>query len=241
MVNIDSLREVWESEICTDDLAQPRSAPLLLRYVNQTKSFLACRLVKDIQAARANPANLALPSIDIREVLEGDTPDMAGINLRNLLPNRGREGTSESGPSQSTPSRSKRARVEGSAGPSRPATTQPGPSASATQRAVQVTQLGNVVRSGTPVRPGVRSAGEGPIRLWAPRMEYRGADPVVETDCILPVGDERSATVASALSQAVRLPLDMEEWRKATDDELINNLRRGLLMVRAEKLNFIFL
>uniref|UniRef100_A0A2N9FJI8 Uncharacterized protein n=1 Tax=Fagus sylvatica TaxID=28930 RepID=A0A2N9FJI8_FAGSY len=201
LINIDSLREVWESEICTDDDAQPRSAPLLLRYVVQTKSFLACRLVKDIQAARANPANLALPPVDIRKVLDEDAPVMAGINLRNLLPTRSREGTSETVPVQSTPARSKRARVESSAGLSRPTTFHP-----------------------------ARSAGEGSTRLWAPRMEYRGADPVAETDCILPVGVDRSATVASALSQAVRLPLDMEEWRKATDDELISNLRRGLLM-----------
>jgi hypothetical protein len=164
-----------------------------------------------------------------------DAPDMSGINLRNLLP-RSREGTSESVPAQSTPARSKRARVESSAGPSRPATSaQPGPSASAAQGTVHVTQLGNVVRSGTPLRSGIRSAGEGSTRLWAPRMEYRGADPVTETDCILPVSDTRNATVASALSQAVRLPLDMEEWRKAADDELINNLRRGLLIVHIQK------
>uniref|UniRef100_A0A2N9FLH4 Uncharacterized protein n=1 Tax=Fagus sylvatica TaxID=28930 RepID=A0A2N9FLH4_FAGSY len=150
LVNINSLREVWESELCMDDNAQPRSAPLLLRYVSRTSSYLACRL--------------------------------------------------------------------------------PGPSDSSAQGTVHVTQLGNVVRSGTSLRSGNRSTVEGSMRLWAPRMEYRGADPVTETDCILPVSDERSATVASALSQAVRLPLDMEEWRKAADDELISNLRRGLLM-----------
>ena len=62
-------------------------------------------------------------------------------------------------------------------------------------------------------------------------MEYRGEDAVTEANCILPVNDVRSGSVASALSQVVRLPLDMDEWRKATDDGLINNLRRGLLMV----------
>ena len=218
-----------------DDNAQPRSAPLLLRYVSRTSSYLACRLVKDIQAARANPANLALPPIDIRELLDVDAPDMLGINLRNLLP-RSREGTSESVPAQSTPAQSKRARVERSAGPSRPATSaQPGPSASAAQGTVHVTQLGNVVRSGTSLQSGIQSAGEGSTCLWAPRMEYRGADSVTKTNCILPVSDARNATVASTLSQAVRLPLDMEEWRKAADDELISNLRRGLLMVHIQK------
>uniref|UniRef100_A0A2N9EVC8 Uncharacterized protein n=1 Tax=Fagus sylvatica TaxID=28930 RepID=A0A2N9EVC8_FAGSY len=231
LININNLREAWESELCTDDNAQPRFAPLLLRYVAQTKSFLACRLVKDIQAARANPANLALPARDVRELLDVDVPDMSGINLRNLLPTRSREGTSENVPAPSQPARSKRARVESSAGPSRLASsTQPSPLASGAQRTVHVTQLGNVVRSGTLLRSGVQSPGEGSMPLWAPRMEYRGTDAVTEADYILPVSNARSASVANALSQAVRLPLDMEEWRKAADDELINNLRRGLLM-----------
>uniref|UniRef100_A0A2N9I524 Uncharacterized protein n=1 Tax=Fagus sylvatica TaxID=28930 RepID=A0A2N9I524_FAGSY len=143
-----SLREVWESELCTEDYAQPRSAPLLLRYVAQTHSYLACRLVSDIQAARANPTNLALPTVDIRELLDVDTPDMSGINLRNLLPTRSREGTSENVPASSQPARSKRARVEISAGPSRPATSaQPSLLALEAQETVHVTQLGNVVRS----------------------------------------------------------------------------------------------
>ena len=62
-------------------------------------------------------------------------------------------------------------------------------------------------------------------------MEYRGEDVVIEANCILPVNETRSGSVASALSQVVCLPLDMDEWKKATDDGLINNLRRGLLMV----------
>jgi hypothetical protein len=192
--------------------------------------------VKDIQAARANPANLALPARDIRELLDVDALDMSGINLRNLLPTRSREGTSENVPALSQPARSKRARVDSPAGPSRPASSaQPSPLASGAQGTVHVTQLGNVVRSGTPLRSGVQSPGEGSMPLWAPRMEYRGADAVTEVDCILPVDNARSALVASALSQAVRLPLDMEEWRKAADDELINNLRSGLLMVYKQK------
>ena len=54
---------------------------------------------------------------------------------------------------------------------------------------------------------------------------------MTEADCILPVNETRSGSVASALSQVVRFPLDMDEWKKATDDGLINNLRRGFLMV----------
>uniref|UniRef100_A0A2N9I0U4 Uncharacterized protein n=1 Tax=Fagus sylvatica TaxID=28930 RepID=A0A2N9I0U4_FAGSY len=96
LINIDSLREVGE------------------RYPGRSS-----------QPDLANPANLALPPLDIRKILDGDAPDMAGINLRNLLPPRSREGTSETVPVQSTPARSKRARVDSSAGPSRPATSSP--------------------------------------------------------------------------------------------------------------------
>ncbi len=216
-----------------DDYAQPRFAPLLLRHTTRTHSYLACRLVLDLKVAKANPANKALPAVDIRDVLDVEAPDMSGINLRNLLPTWREEGTSESVPASSQPARRKRARVESFAGPSRPVTsTLPCPLAPEAHETVhQVTQLGNVVRSGMLLRSGVQTQGEGSVPLWAPRMEYRGEDAVTGTDCILPVNDMRSGSVANALSQAVRLPLDMEEWKKATDDRLINNLRRGLLMV----------
>uniref|UniRef100_A0A2N9EJN5 Uncharacterized protein n=1 Tax=Fagus sylvatica TaxID=28930 RepID=A0A2N9EJN5_FAGSY len=179
LVKLNSLRQVWECEHCTDDWAQPRSVAKLLRYTEQTHSYLACR-----------------------DVIDGTAPDMAGINLRNLLPTRREEGTSGDAPSSSRQALRKRGRTESTAGPSR-ATADPLPSPAIPEAPGTdqlVTQLGNVIR------------------------------PVTEEDSILPVGDERSSLVASALSQAVRLPLDMGEWKKATDDELINNVRRGVLM-----------
>jgi hypothetical protein len=99
-----------------------------------------------------------IPAIDIRDVLDTEAPDMSGINLRNLLPTRRAEGTSESVPASSQLARKKRARVESSGGPSRPATSaQPGLPASEAQETVHVTQLGNVVRSGMLLRSGVQA------------------------------------------------------------------------------------
>ena len=241
LIKINSLRQAWESELCTDDYGQPYSAPKLLRYVACTNSYLACRLVPNIEEAQANPANKALPAVDIRDVLDCDAPDMSRINLRNLLPTCCKEGTSENVPSSSQPAQRKRGRTESSAGPSCLATAaQPSPFAPEALRADQhFTHLGNIVCSGMVLRSGAQTHGEGSTPLWAPRMEYKGGDAVIEADCILPVGDGRSALVVSALSQAVRLLLDIEEWKKATDDELINNLRRGLLMVSQSK-NFSF-
>jgi hypothetical protein len=53
-----------------------------------------------------------IPAVDIRDVLDTEAPDMSGINLRNLLPTRRAEGTSESVPASSQLARKKRARVE---------------------------------------------------------------------------------------------------------------------------------
>ena len=126
--------------------------------------------------------------------------------------------------------------MEISAGPSRPTSSaHPSPLASKAQGTVHVTQLGNVVCPSMLLRSGVQSQGEGSVPKWALRMEYRGDDAVMEADCIRPVSNAQSALVARTLSQAVRLPLDMEEWKKAADDELINNLRRGLLMVYKQR------
>jgi hypothetical protein len=205
--------------------------------MSHTNSYLACRLVTDIEAAQENPANSPLPAIDIRDVLDVDAPNMSGINLRNLLPVQRAEGTSENVPSSSQPVQRKRGRAESTAGPNRTApTSPPSPLVPEASKADQhFTHLGNVVRSGMTLRSGTQTQKEGSVPLWVPRMEYRGEDAVTEADCILPVNDGHSASVASALSQAVRLPLDMEEWKKATDDGLINNLRKGLLMVSKQR------
>uniref|UniRef100_A0A2N9HV47 Uncharacterized protein n=1 Tax=Fagus sylvatica TaxID=28930 RepID=A0A2N9HV47_FAGSY len=199
------------------DALPPSSGELLIPVVAVMEGGRKCptkdrgsRLMPDLQTAKANPENKALPPIDIRDVLDAEAPDMSGINLRNLLLTRREEGTSGNVPASSQPARRKRGRTESSVGPSRPSTsTPPSPPASEAHEMAQ---------------------GEGSAPLWAPRIEYRGEDVVTKADCILPVNKTHSGSVASALSQVVRLPLDMDKWKKATDDGLINNLRRGLLM-----------
>ncbi len=187
----------------------------------------------DLEATKANPENNALPALDIRDVIDGTAPDMAGINLRNLLPTRREEGTSGDAPSSSRAASRKRGRTEAAAGPSR-STVDPQPSPAipeAPSADPHLTHLGNVIRPRMLLRSGSQVRGERSVPLWVPTLEYRGGGAVTEEDGILPVGDGRSGTVASALSQAARLPLDMGEWKKAPDEELINNLRRGALMV----------
>uniref|UniRef100_A0A2N9FBG3 Uncharacterized protein n=1 Tax=Fagus sylvatica TaxID=28930 RepID=A0A2N9FBG3_FAGSY len=177
-----------------------RAAPLLLCYVHAL-SYTTCVISLQIRQP-------SLPPIDIRDVLDVTAPDMSGINLRNLLLNRGDEGTLKNVPASSQLIQRKRARGENSAGPSRPVIPTPPPIP-----LVQET-------------PG----GDSSVPLRAPQLEYYGGDAMTEADCILPVGDGRSAAVASAISQAAYPPLDMGKWKKSLDDELIKNLRRGLLM-----------
>ena len=73
-----ALKVVYDSEVCVDDYANPRSPFKLLRYVPSARSFLLCRQVKDLAAAKANPANQSALAHNIRH--------MAGINLKKLLP-----------------------------------------------------------------------------------------------------------------------------------------------------------
>ena len=128
----------------------------------------------DLEAAKANPKNKALPPIDIRDVLDAKAPDMSGINLRNLLLTRREEGSSGNVPASSQPARRKRGRTESSAGPSRPSTsTPPSPSAPESYEMVHnATQLGNLVLPDMVLRSGVQAQGEGSAPLWAPRIEY---------------------------------------------------------------------
>ncbi len=88
LTNFAALKTVYDSKFCTDEYDNPRSAFLLLRYVSSARTFLLCRKVKDIAAARSKLENQALPAHDIRHPLGHDTQHMAGTNLQNLLPPR---------------------------------------------------------------------------------------------------------------------------------------------------------
>uniref|UniRef100_A0A2N9G996 Uncharacterized protein n=1 Tax=Fagus sylvatica TaxID=28930 RepID=A0A2N9G996_FAGSY len=82
-----ALQAVYDSEVCVDEYANPRSAYKLLRYIPSARSFLQCRQVRNLAEALANPANKSPPAHDIRA--------MAGINLKKLLPPRPQAETSE--------------------------------------------------------------------------------------------------------------------------------------------------
>uniref|UniRef100_A0A2N9FY98 Uncharacterized protein n=1 Tax=Fagus sylvatica TaxID=28930 RepID=A0A2N9FY98_FAGSY len=165
LIKINSLRQVWESELCTDEHAQPRSAPKLLRYTAQD-SFL--------------------PSLD---VLDTEAPDMSGMKSEKSAPYPARGGYyGERAGLLSTGSE-------------------------------EESEDGKLSRA--------KPKGKDRYHYGPPEWSTGGRMSVTEADCILPVNETRSGSVASALSQVVRLPLDMDEWKKATDDGLINNPEEG--------------
>jgi hypothetical protein len=57
--------------------------------------------VSDIRATQLDSLNLPLLPINIWEVLDDAALDKSNINLRNLLPNRGDEGTLDNVPASS--------------------------------------------------------------------------------------------------------------------------------------------
>uniref|UniRef100_A0A2N9GIP4 Transposase (putative) gypsy type domain-containing protein n=1 Tax=Fagus sylvatica TaxID=28930 RepID=A0A2N9GIP4_FAGSY len=222
-----ALQAVYDSEVCVDEYANPRSAYKLLRYIPSARSFLQCRQVSNLAAALANPANKSPPAHDIRE--------MAGINLKKLLPPRPQAETSE----PILPLKRKRkgapkGEASQAAAPTEPDTASaaskmpearpvlPGVDTLPSTEDADVEMVGPFIPERDPISSGVLAP------FWAPPLEAQGER--VRTDAtVLRTGGSGSST-ASALCEVARLPVDMDMWRKSTNQEVINNLRRGLMM-----------
>uniref|UniRef100_A0A2N9HB28 Uncharacterized protein n=1 Tax=Fagus sylvatica TaxID=28930 RepID=A0A2N9HB28_FAGSY len=189
-----------------------------------------CRQVRNLAEALANPANKSPPAHDIR--------DMAGINLKKLLPpTRPQAETSEPVlPLERKRKRKGPAKGETShaAAPTDPNTA---PAASKKPEARPALPSVDTLPSNEDadvemVGPFVPERDPNSSRVlapfWAPLLEAEGER--VRTDAtVLRTGGSGSST-ASALCEVARLPSDMDIWGKSTNREVINNLRRGLMM-----------
>uniref|UniRef100_A0A2N9EZX0 Uncharacterized protein n=1 Tax=Fagus sylvatica TaxID=28930 RepID=A0A2N9EZX0_FAGSY len=199
-----ALQAVYDSEVCVDEYANPRSAYKLLRYTPSARTFLQCRQVRNLAEALANPANQSPPAHDIR--------DMAGINLKKLLPpTRPQAETSE----LILPLERKRKRKGALKGEASQAVapTDPDTALAASKKP-----------EARPVLPGVDtlpSNEDADVEVVGPFIPRPGSK-------LLRGGSESST--ASALCEVARLPGDMDVWGKSTNQEVINNLRRGLMM-----------
>uniref|UniRef100_A0A2N9HEY4 Uncharacterized protein n=1 Tax=Fagus sylvatica TaxID=28930 RepID=A0A2N9HEY4_FAGSY len=229
-----ALQAVYDSEVCVDEYANPRSAYKLLRYIPSARSFLQCRQVSNLAEALANPANKSPPAHDIRA--------MAGINLKKLLPPRPQAETSE----PILPLKRKRKGAPKGGG-------LPG---SSSTKSWTLLLRGLLERPSSGRHPGRPWSPRAPS--LCPQL-LRGAGPFCWHVTLGVLGDawtcgenllrtvlaqhqhsalcEKVSTVtggssstASALCEVARLPVDMDVWRKSTNQEVINNLRRGLMM-----------
>uniref|UniRef100_A0A2N9HMM9 Uncharacterized protein n=1 Tax=Fagus sylvatica TaxID=28930 RepID=A0A2N9HMM9_FAGSY len=212
-----ALQAVYDSKVCVDEYANPRSAYKLLRYTPSAKSFLQCRQVKNLAAALANPANQSLPPHDVR--------NMAGINLKKLLPPT-RPQAEASEPilplkrkrKRKGPAKGEVARTET---PIAPETVQaqavlPGVDTLPSADETDVEMVGPFVPGAGPTM----SAELAPV--WVPSLEAAGER--VRTDAtVLRTGGSGSNTV-TALCEVARLPGDMTVWSQSTNQEVINNL-----------------
>uniref|UniRef100_A0A2N9I5E2 Transposase (putative) gypsy type domain-containing protein n=1 Tax=Fagus sylvatica TaxID=28930 RepID=A0A2N9I5E2_FAGSY len=194
-----ALQAVYDSEVCVDEYANPRSAYKLLRYIPSARSFLQCRQVSNLAEALANPANKSPPAHDIR--------DMAGINLKEAPapPTSGRD------------IRTYPPTEEEAKGP-----VLPGVDTLPSTEDADVEMVGPFIPERDPISSGVLAL------FWAPPLEAQG-ERVRADATVLRTGGSGSST-ASALCEVARLPVDMDVWRKSTNQEVINNLRRGLMM-----------
>jgi hypothetical protein len=98
---------------------------------------------------------------------------------------------------------------------------------------IEVDDLPPTIQPGIELDPSVPSKyfepSKEPAPLWVPSYEAYGES--VRSDAtVLKTGGVGSNTV-SALSEVARLPADMVVWKQSTDREVIDNLRRGLMMV----------
>ena len=165
---------------------------------------------------------------------------MAGINLKKLLPpSRPQAETSE----PVLPLERKRKRKGATKGEASQAET---PTAPDTVPVAPETVLARPVLPGIdtllfaeetdvemvgPFVPGPNPASSTVLApVWAPSLETLG-ERVRTNATVLQTGRSGSST-ATALCEVARLPRDMAVWRQSTNQEVVNNLRRGLMMVR---------
>jgi hypothetical protein len=193
-----------------DDYANPRSAFKLLRYIPSARSFLLCRQVKDLAAAKANPANQSAPPHDIRH--------MAGINLKKLLPP---VRTQAEASDLVLPGERKRKREGPSKGESPRLETLVTPEV--LQAEASLTEVDTLPSTDETdvemVGPFVPGKGAGPSTglapVWAPSLEIFGE--LVRSDAIVLRTGGSSSNTATALSEVARLPGDMAVWKQSTN------------------------
>uniref|UniRef100_A0A2N9EJV1 Uncharacterized protein n=1 Tax=Fagus sylvatica TaxID=28930 RepID=A0A2N9EJV1_FAGSY len=229
------IRRVLAANICVDERGEPRSAPLLLGYEPQVKSFLEGPVVPRSEAVEipprapyiAQPAEVERPEDFPDRIPTGQVYAMAPpLNPFKLMGK-----TADAGPSKKRKSQAKGKGKETGAPKKRkkfPKDT-PIPETESAPVAEQRT---------TPPSPGNSSisaghSSEGPSShhaAWDPALLF-GPNPISVRDTILNHSDvDASARVAHGLSFAACLPEDMKRWASTQPGDAFRQMTHGLMM-----------
>jgi hypothetical protein len=249
----DLVKRVLATNIYVDQRGEPRSAPLLLRYEPQIRSFLEGPTVPRSQEVRvetsipslAVPADPTTVSEDPEFIPVGQVSEMAPpINPFELMA-RGTGGSSSGtaktkgrGRGKGAGKKSQKVVSDSSSSEQAAETTipeppRPLPVVHEIEESDHGEDLAPPKKKGRSEAPPMPTEGaSASFEPWVPRLLF-GDGPISVHDTVLDETEpELSAHVAHGLARAACLPGDMNQWDSMNSAQIFRHGTRGLMMVR---------
>jgi hypothetical protein len=249
----DLVRRVLSTNIYVDQRGEPRSAPLLLRYEPQIRSFLEGPTVPRSQEVRvettvpvlAVPADTPNSEEDPEFIPVGQVSEMAPpINPFEIM------GRATGGSSSGTAKGKGKGRGKGAGKKGTKAASESSSSEQTTRvtpeklpsplpivHEIEESDHGEDLappkkkrRSDVPSMPAEGASAS--FEPWMPRLLF-GDGPISVHDTVLDETEtELSAHVAHGLARAACLPGDMNQWDGMSSAQIFRHGTRGMMMVR---------
>ncbi len=249
----DLVRRVLSTNIYVDQRGEPRSAPLLLRYEPQIRSFLEGPTVPRSQEVRveatvpvlAVPADTPNSEEDPEFIPVGQVSEMAPpINPFEIM-GRAAGGSSSGAAKGKGKDRGKGAGKKGTKATSESSSSEQTaqvapeklPSPLPIVHEIEESDHGEDLappqkkrRSEVPSMPAEGASAS--FEPWVPRLLF-GDGPISIHDTVLDETEtELSAHVAHGLARAACLPGDMNQWDGMSSAQIFRHGTRGMMMVR---------
>ena len=252
-VDTELVKRVLTTNVYVDQQGEPRSAPLLLSYKSQIRSFLEGPTVPRSQEVRVEPS-VPCVAIPADTTTLGEDPELIPtsqvsemappVNLFELM------GKATGGSSSGTSKGKGKGRSKGAEKKSKKAV-------SASSTSEQVTQATTTKEPPLPLPivheidesdhgedlapPSKKGRTEGPsmpvegtsssFEAWVPSLLF-GDGPISVHDTVLDESEtELSAHVAHGLARAACLPGDMNQWDSMNSGQIFRHITRGMMMV----------
>jgi hypothetical protein len=255
------VKRVLATNIYVDQRGEPRSAPLLLRYEPQIRSFLEGPMVPRSQEVRvetsvpclAVPADTTALSDDPELIPTGQVSEMAPpINPFELM------GKATGGSSSGAAKGKGKGRGKGAGKKSKKTVSESSLSEQTTQTTTQehprplpvVHEIDESDHGEDLAPPRKKGRSEGPsmpaegtsssFEAWVPNLLF-GDGPISVHDTVLDETEtELSAHVAHGLARAACLPGDMNQWDSMNSGQIFRHVMRGMMMVNISSFNTFF-